>query len=460
MNPFQTMGIGQTSSNNNDGKTVTRKCKPVILSKRKREEILRTYCKIIRDQTGFIAETFQKSFQKYSEQLFEHFDKDKFMEFIHDNIFEYLDTIFKGSNHSQFALLHELKDVIVDCMYNAKNVTSGSDLLTRFKEYLSKKINDTIPVEINDTIPVEINDTIPVEDITQNLEGGGTTPFMHPKLIQNIKDKAIKQLKDMSGYTGLQKIFNKELQEQNKELQQQNQQLQQQNQQLQQQYQYPQYQEEIPQAQPIYPEVQVDKDISNDTSTVFNPTQLESNQNVPTTNTNALSTDGEKLLGDLVTFSKDTDYETLNKKIQEIVIKRMYVVIKENKDKLYKPIADAIKPKIDELVSNINTSNNNIKMSLLLHMLNENFTVIMPIINRLIVFVEQPSNNLKGLIEKELIEKELIEKELNRLIIDESKKLNKSKGGKRRGQAKTKNQATTHKNKRKTMRKKRNTRSR
>jgi len=470
----------------NNTQNVTRKCKPVIYSSEKRKKVLSEYCKIITEQKDFIAQKFKASFDNYSEQVFNDFDKDKFMEFIHENIFDYLDTIFIGSENSQFALLNELKDVIVDCMYDAMMETPGSnDLLKSFKECLSKNINNTIPVI----------------DQTSIQQGGA--PFMDPKLIQNIKDKSIKQLKDMSGYTGLKKMFNKELQEQNQQLQQQNKELQQQiqqyqrqnqqypqqmqqlqqqiqqyqqqiqqyqrqnqqypqqNQQLQQQMQeypqqmqqYPQQMQQYQQQMQEYPQqIQHQQQNQQQNQQYQQPVYAEPISNIPS---QAISTDHQKVLGDVVDFfPKNSDIQTVNSKILEIIKKTLNDVINKNREELYKPAVDAIQKKIQVLVRDINTSNNNIKMSLLLHMLNDtnsNFTVVQGIVTNLIAFVkEQPSSNdVKELITSKL--QELISVvELKEMPIE-----NESKGGKRRGQAKTKNQATTQKNKRKTMRKKR-----
>jgi hypothetical protein len=457
MNPMSLVnGIAQMSGN---GKNVTKKCKPVIYSREKRKKVLSEYCKIISEQKEYIAQTFQKSFQEYSEKQFDDFNTTQFMDFIRKNIFEYLDPIFKGSNTAQYAVLIDMQDIIVECMAVAipdkSQVNDKKSIYKGFTEALSSKIKALTPTK------------------TQEVMQDGGAPFMDPKLIQNIKDKAIKELKDKSGYTGLQKMFNKELQQQNQQLQQQNQQYPIYQQYPQQQYpiqQYPIYQQ-YPQQQ--YQQLQ--QPIGLPVAQLVQPDYKVEQSIISPTNTNSLSTDEQKVLGDIVDFfPKNSDKSIVNSQILEIIKKTLNDVITKNKEVLYKPLIVAIQKKIQVLVHDIGGSNNNIKMSLLLHMLNNNFVVITYVINNLIKFI----------VDKQTFDKEPIKQELTRLVaavIPTESNVNgaidandvdviipeeqdkgteiriaepPAKGGKRRIQRKTK------KNKRKTMRKKRIIRSR
>jgi hypothetical protein len=463
MNPMSLVnGITQMSGN---GKNVTKKCKPVIYSREKRKKVLSEYCKIITEQKEYIAQTFQKSFQEYSEKQFDDFNTTQFMEFVHKNIFEYLDPIFESSKTAQYAVLIDMQDIIVECMVDAvkdkSQVNDEQSIYEGFTKALSSKINALTPTKTQEVIQRGGEVTAPTENVnkpTKNVndkflkfdEQGNFLGFNERRV-----DHAKNVVRQLMGKKPLPKESSSPMQ------QYQQQQYQPQQYPIQQypQQQYQQLQQPIglPVAQLVQPDYQVEQSI------------------ISPTNTNMLSTDEQKVLGDVVDFfPKNSDKSIVNSQILEIIKKTLNDVITEKREELYQPLVDAIQKKIQVLVHDIGGSNNNIKMSLLLHMLNNNFVVITSVINDLIKFIvdnqkfdEAPiKEKLTSLISAVIPPESNVNNAINANDIDviipkgeqnqdtETRGVTPAKGGKRRIQRKTK------KNKRKTMRKKRIIRSR
>ena len=168
-------GLNPASSNTNN---VTKKCKYVIPSSEKKKEIKSKYCKIITEQKEYIQKSFQKSLNEYSGKLIDNFTSDDFMNFINKNIFDYLVPIFDENKHSQYALLIDIEDIIVETLLS---VVKGSDnsideksLYDSFVLLLSKKVDDTTP-----------NIEIPNVEIPNDQQGENSKP-------QKLNDNFIK----------------------------------------------------------------------------------------------------------------------------------------------------------------------------------------------------------------------------------------------------------------------------
>ena len=136
----------ESSNTNND----TKKCKYVIPSSEKKREIKSKYCNIITEQKEYIQKSFQKSLDEYSGKLIDNFTSDDFMNFINKNIFDYLVPIFDENKHSQYALLIDMEDIIVETLSAAikssDNSINEQSLYDAFVLLLSQKVDNTTPV--------------------------------------------------------------------------------------------------------------------------------------------------------------------------------------------------------------------------------------------------------------------------------------------------------------------------
>jgi hypothetical protein len=275
--------ISLLNNGNNNGEQQNCKkvaCEPKLNDDEKRKRMLIEYCKIISDNRGPIANEFLKSFQQLNEEL----NTKKFMEMIHEIIFDYLKKAFQDNKFTQTALLIDLKPIIT----------------TVLQEIIEKNRGNLNPVFIYNTFVDILGNYRSASNIfTQS--GGGDDYNIDPALNnESIIEKSPKN------------------------------------------------------------DVELEK--------VDEVSQVVSSKNE---NGDNAITDVARIL------KKNADGNTVNSDIFEIIKKTITEVLDEKKDIIYGPLINAFKIKIKNLISDIGSTNNDLKVTMLYHMLkNEPFIVI------------------------------------------------------------------------------------
>jgi hypothetical protein len=294
----------QLFNGNNNGEQPNCKqvaCEPKLNDDEKRKRMLIEYCKIISDNRGPIANEFLKSFQQLNEEL----NTKKFMEMIHEIIFDYLKKAFQDNKFTQTALLIDLKPIITTVLENSIKENSGDLTLEIVYNTFVNKLQHYRS-----------------DSSTNNTQSGGGGN--ENQLLQQILDK-------------------------------------------------------LTQLQPQYP-IPIAKNVK------------ESDYPEIENGDNKILTDVARIL------EKNVDGNTVNSGIFEIIKKTITEVLDEKKDIIYGPLINAFKIKIKNLISDIGSTKNDLKVTLLYHMLtNEPFIGISDYSDIKIVIQNIISDILDGL---------------------------------------------------------------
>jgi hypothetical protein len=326
--------MGRSSNNNK-----TQKCKVEVPDDTKKKQMAIEYCKIISNNKETIQNAFLKSFQEYSKQMFTDFKPQDFIDFAHNNIFEYLKPIFQDNRYTQYAFLIDLKPLITEILFTSirGEIQKGSNANTIYDGFM------------------------------KNLRERG-----------NKKTSMLKRLGKMVGMSGGangQPDFMPMLMQQNP---------------YQFMQQYPPYnafnqpqQQQYMQLPPNPP--------PNQPNSGSSPLKLSEKDEI-------------KKLNEVADFfKKDVDGNTVNSEILEIIKDTMKKVIETGAIKLYAPLINVIQTKIKKAVSDIGSYDSNVKVIMLVQMLDNNYTFVKDSIMKTIEltikeYQNNPSLNIKKFI--------------------------------------------------------------
>jgi hypothetical protein len=322
-------------SNNNK----TQKCKVEVPDDTKKKQMAIEYCKIISNNKETIQNAFLKSFQEYSKQMFTDFKPQDFIDFAHNNIFEYLKPIFQDNRYTQYAFLIDLKPLITEILFTSirGEIQKGSNANTIYDGFM------------------------------KNLRERG-----------NKKTSMLKRLGKMVGMSGGangQPDFMPMLMQQNP---------------YQFMQQYPPYNAFPQQQQQQYMQLP--------------PNPPPNQPNSGSSSLNLSEKDEIKKLNEVADFfKKDVDGNTVNSEILEIIKDTMKKVIETGAIKLYAPLINVIQTKIKKAVSDIGSYDSNVKVIMLVQMLDNNYSFVKDSIMKTIeLTIEQyqknPSLNIKKFI--------------------------------------------------------------
>ena len=326
--------MGRSSNNNK-----TQKCKVEVPDDTKKKQMAIEYCKIISNNKETIQNAFLKSFQEYSKQMFTDFKPQDFIDFAHNNIFEYLKPIFQDNRYTQYAFLIDLKPLITEILFTSirGEIQKGSNANTIYDGFM------------------------------KNLRERG-----------NKKTSMLKRLGKMVGMSGGangQPDFMPMLMQQNP---------------YQFMQQYPPYNAFPQQQQQQYMQLP--------------PNPPPNQPNSGSSSLNLSEKDEIKKLNEVADFfKKDVDGNTVNSEILEIIKDTMKKVIETGAIKLYAPLINVIQTKIKKAVSDIGSYDSNVKVIMLVQMLDNNYSFVKDSIMKTIeLTIEQyqknPSLNIKKFI--------------------------------------------------------------
>jgi hypothetical protein len=319
--------------------TRTQKCKVEVPDDTKKKQMAIEYCKIISNNKQSIQNAFLKSFQEYSKQMFTDFKPQDFIDFAHNNIFEYLKPIFQDNRYTQYAFLIDLKPLITEILFTSirGEIQKGSNANTIYDIFM------------------------------KNLRERG-----------NKKTSMLKRMGKMVGMSGGangQPAFMPIQMQQNPY-------------QFMPMQQYPPYnafnQQQYMQLQPPNPP-------PNQPNSSSSPLKLSEKDEI-------------KKLNEVADFfKKDVDGNTVNSKILEIIKDTMKKVIETGAIKLYAPLINVIQTKIKKAVSDIGTYDSNVKVIMLVQMLDNNYTfaknsIMKTIENTIEQYQKNPSLNINKFI--------------------------------------------------------------
>jgi hypothetical protein len=300
--------MGRSSNNNK-----TQKCKVEVPDDTKKKQMAIEYCKIISNNKETIQNAFLKSFQEYSKQMFTDFKPQDFIDFAHNNIFEYLKPIFQDNRYTQYAFLIDLKPLITEILFTSirGEIQKGSNANTIYDSFM------------------------------KNLRERG-----------NKKTSMLKRLGKMVGMSGGangQPDFMPMLMQQNP---------------YQFMQQYPPYNAFNQPQQQQYMQLQPPNPPPNQSNSGSSPLKLSEKDEI-------------KKLNEVADFfKKDVDGNTVNSKILEIIKDTMKNVIETGAIKLYAPLINVIQTKIKKAVSDIGSYDSNVKVIMLVQMLDNNYTFV------------------------------------------------------------------------------------
>ena len=351
--------INPTTGINNN---TTKKCKLEFTTFEKRKRMLTEYCKIISKNQSYIETAFLKSFEKYSSQMFNNFNPKDFITFVQNNIIEYLKPIFQDNRFTQYAFMIDLKPLVTEILIDV--------IREEIKTNSSKKINNIMYTYDLDTNKV-------YNRFLERLRERGNTKTSFLKKMEN----AVKifggqptniqsQMSNMTAYPF-----------------------------------YPMQQPPNMNAYPFYPMQQppLSYPIQQVPLSNMTPGSAQTNKS---NSVNAIEKDEIKKITEVAEFfKKDIDEKTVNTEILEIIKNTFNKALESRMNELYSPLIKVVQDKIKTAVSDIGRFDSNIKIVMLVQMLENSFDFVVNTIKETInkVKVERsknPSLNLKTTINK------------------------------------------------------------
>jgi len=323
----------------------TKKCKIEVPDDTKKKQMAIEYCKIISNNKQNIQNAFLKSFQEYSKQMFTDFKPQDFIDFAQNNIFEYLKPIFQDNRYTQYAFLIDLKPLITEILFTSirGEIQKGSNANTIYDIFM------------------------------KNLRERG-----------NKKTSMLKRMGKMIGMSGgangpnsvqsqIPTFMPMQMQQNPYQFMQQ----------------YPPY-NAFQQPQQQYMQ--------------FQPPLPPNQPNSGSSSLNLSEKDEIKKINEVAEFfKKDVDGNTVNSKILEIIKDTMKKVIESGAIKLYAPLINVIQTKIKKAVSDIGSYDSNVKVIMLVQMLDNNYSfaknsIMKTIENTIEQYQKNPSLNINKFI--------------------------------------------------------------
>jgi hypothetical protein len=406
LSKFNPSSLFRGNSNTEPQPCVPQKCKPTFTPEEKKKRMLIEYCKIISKNQQYIEHAFQKSFEQYSSQLTDNLNTNKFMDKIQEIIMNYLIEVFNGNKFTQKALLMDLKPIITEKLKISINFSkdeplNSDDIYKKFMENLRGLTNN-----YRTTTKAQIGGAGPNEQssISKNVA---------PATFTGVTDKNPSDPNPPAYPLSYSYTTSPQPQLPIENMQEYVNQYMSQNMPLYMQQYVPLYmQQYMPVAQPV------------------NPSNELIPQAQPINSSDEPKNDDIQALNEVVEFfKKDTDKDTVNQEILDIIETTITKVLEKRKNEIYAPLIDVLKQKIKLLISDIGSINGNLKITMLIHMLENGFypinAIIREMIENIISVMNDPNNKIENF-------DDIINNAYNVRLIENVNASNKTGGGRKK----------------------------
>jgi hypothetical protein len=365
--------INPLTTNNNS----TKKCKLEFTDEEKKKRMLIEYCKIISKNQNHVEDAFLKSFQQYSNEMFNNFNPKEFISFVQNHIIEYLKPAFEDNRFTQYAFMIDLKPLITEILTSIIREEIKKTANSKERNLDTTKIYNIFIERLRERANSK---TIFLKKIAKTFKifGGQSTPGQTQQPQQYLYYPQTQQPQQYMYYP--------------------------QTQQPQQYLYYPQTQQS--QQYMYYPQTQQYPSFITPSIPKISNASNTSIQNNNMNSVNISEKDEIKKITEVANFfKKNIDGNTVNDEILEIIKDTLRKALDTTKDKIYAPMIEIIKSKIKSAISEIGSFDTNIKIIMLVQMLEKSYDFIVNTIKEVInkvndEYIQNPRLNVQKILNK------------------------------------------------------------